>query len=373
MIPRVQKEQLKSLISQSKLLLIQGPRRVGKETLVREVLNELNVEGCFVNAKQKEVKKEIQKGVYPWSANEQLVVIQEAQYLENLNEILEQVLMGEIQSTLIVVCSFIPNIQAELMEALKLEGLVLNMFAPSFYESAQHFGLPEEERLLEERLIFGNYPEVLSNLDNAPDKLMEIIEEAIFTTLSVHDRINKKEPMMRMLRLLAFHVGDTISYNELAEKCGLDNETVERYIKLLEDAFILLKLPSFYNGHRYELKKSHTVYFTDNGVRNALIRNFNETIIRNDMDELWRNYIISERMKWLSMQGVQVEQFFWKTHTKQMMHYIERDENQLVAYKTDWEKRKRVKFPKSFEEAYPEAKLKVINRSTYWSFLTKKK
>ena len=150
---------------------------------------------------------------------------------------------------------------------MRLEGLEINLFAPSFYESAQHFGLPEEDRLLEERLIYGNYPEVLADLVTAETTLNEIIKDAIFTNLSGEERINKGDKLMRMLQLLAFNIGDTVSYNDIAERCGLDNETVERYIHLLEDAFILYRIPSYHTDHRYELKKSNVVYFAANGVR----------------------------------------------------------------------------------------------------------
>ena len=120
-----------------------------------------------------------------------------------------------------------------------------------------------------------------------------------------------------MLQLLAFNIGNAVSYNEISERCGLDNETVERYIQLLEDAFILIQLKPYFNNHRYELKKTNMIYFADNGVRNVLISNFNPTFLRNDMNELWRNYVISERVKWIKLKGIENTVFFWKTHTKQ--------------------------------------------------------
>jgi predicted AAA+ superfamily ATPase len=178
---------------------------------------------------------------------------------------------------------------------------------------------------------------------------------------------------MRMLQLLAFHVGDSVSYNDIAERCGLDNETVERYIKLLEDAYLLINLPSYHTEKRYELKKSNAIYFADNGIRNALISNFNSTFLRNDMDQLWRNYLISERVKWIKMNQLTAETYFWKTHTKQRMDFVEVSENGMRAYKTDWGKAQESQVAQVFAENYPQAKSGVLNRSTYWSFLTSKK
>lgn len=371
MIPRIQQAVFSAKVAENKLVFLQGPRKVGKRTLIESSFEVTKTDFQLFDCSQKKVRKEIEANSI--SSSSPFIVLYEAQYLTNLDVLLESVLMGEINATVVVSCSYIPKVQPELLEAIRLAGLEINLFAPSFYESAQHFGLPEENRLLEERLVYGNYPEVLADLPNAEQTLNAIIQDAIFTKLSSAERINKGEKLIRMLQILAFSIGDAVSYNEVAERCGLDNETVERYIKLLEDAFLLYRLPSYYNGHRYELKKSNVIYFADNGVRNVLINNFNSTYMRNDMDELWRNYVISERMKWLKMNQLEHHTFFWKTHTNQQMDFVEVTQNGTFAYKTDWKKKKNVKLPKSFSDAYPEIKVSVLNRATYWKFLTQKK
>ena len=372
MIPRIQKQTIQDKLQTNKLLFIQGPRKVRKRSLIEEIFQEINEEYSLLDCSVKRTKKSLENEPDQLENVGKYVVLYEAQYLKNLNQLLENVLMGKITSTVIVVCSFVPNVEPELVEAMRMEGLEINLFAPSFYESAQHFGLPEEERLLEERLIYGNYPEVLADLPMAEVTLREIIQDAVFTNLSSKERINKGDKLLRMLQLLAFNIGDTVSYNDISERCGLDNETVERYIKLLEDAFLLFRLPSYSTDQRYELKKSNMVYFADNGVRNVLISNFNPTFLRNDMNELWRNYVLAERIKWMRMHQSKTKVYFWKTHTRQQMDFVELDNDKMRAYKTDWEKRKKVKFPKSFQEAYPHAKMSILNRSTYWTFLSQK-
>ena len=372
-VPRIQKLELTQKIKDNKLVLIQGPRKVGKKTLVKEVLDEVNGSYTFLNCNEKESKKIVENRSVFKELESDFIVLYEAQYLTNFESIVESILMGEISQTTILVCSYIPSMNPDLREAIQQSELELNFFAPSFYESAQHFGLPNEDKLLEERLIYGSYPEVLADLEFAEVKLREIIDEAIFTTFRAGERINKADKLIRMLQLLAFNIGETISYNDIAERCGLDNETVERYIDLLEDAFVLIRLKSYHNNHRYELKKANMVYFADNGIRNVLISNFNPTFLRNDMNQLWKNYLVAERIKWMRMNRLDHKVFFWRTHTKQQLDFLEVKETGIVGYKTDWEKRKKVKFPLSFEEAYPDAKTSPLNRSTYWKFLTQKK
>lgn len=372
-IPRMQEQIIEEKLHSSKLLLVQGPRKIGKKTIVIDALKSKEKEFSLFDCSNKKVRKNLENTSVFKEVTDDFILLYEAQYLTNLGELLEAVLMGEINSSVVIICSYKPQINSDLLEAIQQADLEVNLFAPSFYESAQFFGLPNEEKLLEERLIYGSYPEVISDLKMAELTLREIIQDAIFTNLSASERINKGDKLMRMLQLLAFNVGEAVSYNDISERCGLDNETVERYVDLLEDAFILIRLKPFYNEKRYELKKTNMIYFADNGVRNVLISNFNPTFLRNDMNELWRNYVISERVKWIKMSGIKNKYYFWKTHTKQQMDFIEVKTDRIFAYKTDWEKRKKVKVPKSFSVAYPDAKTSLINRSTYWSFLSQKK
>lgn len=376
MISRIQYAQLKENIATNKLVLLTGPRRVGKRTAVQNALSDLSVSAVEFDASNKKVKKLFEivnaKNLTINFNGKKFVVIHEAQYLENLQDMIELVLSGEINSTLILCCSYEPMIDEVLREVLQMQGLELTLLPTTFYELAQKNSLPEEEKLLEQRLIYGNYPAVTEDLENAELTLREMVQEVIFTNLGVSDRINKGDKLVRMLQIISFNIGEPISYNEIAEKCGLDNETVERYVDLLVRSFILLRIPTYYNGHRYELKKTHVIYFVDNGLRNVLISNFNPMFLRNDIDQLWRNWLISERIKWNRLNGKTAEYKFWRTHTRQSMDFIEIDGQKIAAYKSSWEKKKKVKFPAAFTEAYPTISTHTLNRSTYWGFLTKK-
>ena len=251
MIPRVQYKDLKEKIASNKLLLVNGPRAVGKQTIINEILSATGLPFFELNWKDKPTKKEFEtvdsNSLNAIFGGHRFIVIHEAQYMEKLQTIIEEVLSSDWNITLILACSYEPVMDEVLREVLQLQGLEVQLMHPTFYELAQHNGLTNEEKLLEQRLIYGNYPAVVADLDNAENTLKELVEEVIFTNLGVTDRINKGDKLTRMLQLLAFEVGNAISYNDIGDRCGLDNETVERYIYLLEKSFVLIKLPSYFN------------------------------------------------------------------------------------------------------------------------------
>jgi uncharacterized protein len=376
MLPRILLPKLIDQIRNNKLVLLKGPRRSGKRTIVSAAIDELGLSSCHLDLSNKKVRKDLSAS----SAEEltqkfsetQLIVLHEAQYLENLENLIELVLSDTIRATMILCCSFKPVLSEELHEAIRMEGLELELLPMTFYELAQHFTLPAEEKNLENRLIYGSYPSVVETNENAETLLNDLVQEAIFTQLGAGDRINKEDQLIKMLQIISFNIGEPISYNEIGERCGLDNETVERYIDLLEQCDILIKLSTYYNGFRYELKKTHVFYFYDNGIRNTVIRNFNPIDLRNDLDALWKNWLIAERMKWNRSNGKKKTYLFWRTHTRQTIDFIEFSELGMHAYKSSWEKRKKIKFPKQFTDSYPTISTHTLNRSTYWGFLSKK-
>lgn len=373
---RTQQQLVIKQLATNKVLLISGPRLAGKEELIQSVLEETAMKALQVNAANRKERKIIEESstqeLQATFSGFSIVVIHEAQHLTNLQNIIEEVLSGGIQSTLLLDCSFEPLLDDLLREVLEMQGLHIRVLPPAFYELASANGLPEEEKLLDQRLIFGSYPSVVASLEAAPEILKHLLDTVIVTDLGVTDRINKSDQLLRMLQVLAFTIGEPVSYNEVAEKSGLDNETVERYVTLLEKANILIRLSSFSTEKRYELKKSHLIYFLDNGVRNMLINNFNDSGLRNDLDALWKNWLVAERVKWNNINGRKASYWFWRTHTKQTIDFLEQNGAVFTAYKASWEKKKKVKFPKMFNEYYPDIHGHSINRSTYWSFLTRK-
>lgn len=374
MIQRLLQPLLQEKLAESKIVVLRGPRRSGRKTLLRTVLSNKEEQFITLDCSDKKIRKSLCDGAafQQVVGTKSIVLLEEAQYLENLQELIDLSLNNDQIENLVLSCSFEPVLQEELWEALRFQGLELLLYPLSYPEMVQHTGMGEEEKEIERRLIFGYFPEIITAPEHAETLLEQLVEESIGTQLGANDRINKSDELMRLLRLLAFHVGKVVSYNELGTHCNLDNETVERYIRLLEKTQLLFVLPSYNTDKRYELKKSHIVYFTDNGIRNALIRQFQPIEFRNDLDILWKNWVISERMKANAIAGREPAVYFWKTHTKQEMDYIEVSETGVTAYKMQWDKRKKVKIPASFTEYYPEIKSSGINRSTFLTLLTKK-
>lgn len=374
MIPRLLQTSLSEKLAESKIVVLRGPRRSGRKTLLREVLSGKEDRFIALDCSDKKMRRSLgETADFDAVIGEKtIVLLEEAQYLDNLQVLIDHCLNDDNIENLILNCSFEPVLQEELWEALRFQGLELLLYPLSYPEMVQLNGMGEEEKAIEQRLIYGYYPEIVASPEQAETLLEQLLEESVFTQLGAQDRINKSEQLIRLLRLLAFNIGKAISYNELGSQCDLDNETVERYIRLLEKTQLLFVLPSYCTEKRYELKKSHTVYFTDNGIRNALIRQFQPLEFRNDVDVLWKNWVISERRKANSLAGREAAVYFWKTHTKQEMDYIEVSETGVAAFKMQWDKRKKVRIPASFTEYYPEIKSTGINRSTFLTLLVKK-
>jgi len=241
----------------------------GTNSKVRKELEEQNVEDLLERL-----------------ASKKHLVIHEAQLVENLQALIEFVLFERDDLNLSCSCSFLPYLQAELLEALALQGLIMTFHSPTFQELATSYGIPQLEKSLEERLIFGNMEEVMEQPELAINYLNEQVTAILETQISKQDRINKKEHLLKLLQYISFNIGEHLSYNEIGEKCNLDNETVERYVDLLEKSFVLVKLPVFYNEHKYELKKAHCFYFYDTGIRNACINIFNDVDFEMDSNKL---------------------------------------------------------------------------------------
>lgn len=371
-VREIQKDIAKHL-QKNKILILKAPSFTeGSDLIVNSLSTEQHLIFDFNDKKTKRLFKDFSKETFlEQIAGKHVVIFNEAQFLKNLQQFIEFVLFEEIQVNLICICSYNPPIDDILTEALTQNGLILEFQAPSFKEIANQIGLIEMEKTLEDRLIFGNYPEIVKDKENAAQKLTEYVNHISNYSFSKSERINKKENLKKVLQYLAFNIGQQLSYNQIGLKCALDNETVERYIAMLEKAFLIIKLPVFHTEKRYELQKSHCFYFYDNGIRNAFIQNFNDFDLRNDQDVLWKNWIIAERSKKLHSDNSSKKQYFWLTHTKQEIDYLELSAGNEKAFQIIWDKTDKFKIPKLFSSYYPKINCYKINRSSYWSFLIK--
>ncbi len=380
MIQRKALQELKNGLSKNKVVVVRGPRQTGKLTIVQQVFSPEHSDVLYIDCSVKSQRAHFldQAEFAKITNNKLILVIQNSQFLNNVNDVIDWCFDAEKLENIVLICSYEPEMDNAFWEVFRTSDAEIIVNPLSYEECAEHFGLSNEDKVLDERLVFGYYPEVVSadaDVSAKEETLLAVLEKAIIRHFA-GERINKKEQLIKLLRKLAYQIGEVISYNELGNDCDLDNETVERYILLFEKAGILFKLPSYFTTHKYELKKSFMVYFCDNGIRNALIRAFQPMEFRNDVEQLWKNWALSERRKMLSASTSLVTErsrgYFWLTHTKQRVDYLELSDTSGSAFQLQLSKKAKLKIPKSFVETYPEYKVTAVNRGTFIGFLKKK-
>ena len=245
------------------------------------------------------------------------------------------------------------------------------MYPMSFEEMVGHHNLLDETSLLKHRMVYGYYPDVVVNQGEEKDILKLLADSYLFKDILIWNKIKKSDKIIKLLQALAFQMGNQVSYNELGKIVGLNSETVESYIQLLEKSFIIYRLGTFSRNLRTELKKTRKIYFTDNGIRNAVIGNYNPLELRNDKGALWENFIIGERKKYLAYHNIYVNSYFWRTTAQQEIDYIEERDGKIYAFEFKWSSHKKAKISKTFLKAYPNAITKIITPENFEEFILK--
>ena len=336
-IPRYQADQIKSQLESSRLFILEGPAKNDKLNLVLNIISEISSDHHLLLAAD---IKEAQRNEGTWKKwtkshwDKPYLILHRAELIKDLDGFIEHALSAENSPTIICICDYKPAINEMLAEALSQNGSYVEIYPLSFYEIAQHHGLGTIEQQLEERLIHGAYPNIMAAEENAQEKLNHIIDDMLGRSLSSTDRVNKKDNLKKVLQVFAFEMGNMISFNEVATRTDLDNETVERYVRLFEKAFIVKVVPCFYGGNKYEMKKGASVFFVDNGIRNALINNFNPMDWRQDATQLWRNWLFIEKFKWNNLLQRKSELYTWRTHTTQRIDFMEVFEGNMKGFQT---------------------------------------
>lgn len=375
-IERQQKTQTIHALREGKILLVQGPKGIGKTAFVLDAVETITPRYQILEKtdyRDLNTGEDLKNQLITYAQGSEYLILRNAEYLTHLQSILELALSDDEMPRLVLICSFQPHIDELLLEALKEMDLIIEISPFSFYELAQVKGMGTMEKELEDRLVYGSYPAVILDPEKAEQIVKDLVDHILVAQLGANDRINKKKQLLAVLKTLAFEMGEIISYNDIGIRCDLDNETVERYIDLFEKANLLYRIYSYNGGHKYEMKKGVAIYFADNGIRNAFINNFNSMEWRNDATQLWRNWLFVEKIKWNQNLGRKVEYYTWRTHTKQSVDCLEVENGRMRAYQTSWTKKKNVRFPAGFLKNYPLAETFQLNRSTYWSFLSSKK
>lgn len=366
---------LKENCFKQKVIILIGPRQVGKTTLLKKLQKELNVESKWLNADEADIRQEFVQAntstrlLQLIGSNSKLVFIDEAQQIPEIGMKLKLLIDNFPDIQIIASGSSALDLQNQTNEPLTGRKKEFYLFPLSFQELSNHNSVLEEKRIVNTRLIYGTYPEVVNNPGNEKEVLTEIANSYLYKDILMLDGIRKASILEKLLQALAFQVGSEVRYHELARTIGnIDPTTVEKYIDLLEKTFVIFKLPGLNRNVRNELKKGKKYYFFDNGIRNVLISNFNQINLRQDIGPLWENYLIAERYKYNSYNQIYANKYFWRTKDQAEIDYIEERDGNLNAFEIKWTP-KNVRFPKSFQEAYPNNICKVLNKENYTDFL----
>lgn len=373
-IPQAALSQLKSLVVPGKVVVVYGPRRVGKTTLLKKFLEEeddyLFVSGEDIFVREFLSSQSIEK-LKEFIGEKTLLVIDEAQYIPLIGLNLKILVDHFPHIKVIVTGSSTFDLAKQIGEPLTGRKFVIKMFPISQIELNQIENLSETKSHLESRLIYGSYPEVISISGNEmrQNYLQELVSSYLFKDILIFEGINKSKKLVDLLTLLAFQIGKEVSHTELASRLAISKTTIEKYLDLLEQVFVLINVRGFSRNLRNEVTKTSRYYFYDNGVRNALINNFNGIERRNDVGELWENYLVLERLKKQQYEKIWSHNYFWRTYTQKEIDWIEDREGKLFAYEFKWGAGE-IKAPKLWKEAYPDSSYNCINKENYLSFIT---
>lgn len=372
MVVRLLADEIKSKLFQKKAIVLIGSRQVGKTTLLHDMFannaavlwlngDELDVQNLFLS-----ISADRLKAIF---GTKKIVIIDEAQRIDAIGLRLKLITDTIPEVQLIATGSTAFELNNRLNEPLTGRKWEYNMYAISFQEMVNHHGLLTEKRLLPHRLVYGYYPDVINNAGNEKEILKQLADSYLYKDLLMLDQIKKPEKLVKLLQALSYQVGAQVSYNELANLLDIDAKTVEKYIDLLEKCFVIFKLTTFSRNLRNELKSSRKIYFYDNGIRNSLISNFNQIENRSDIDALWENFLIAERIKYLRYNKVYANYWFWRTKEQKEIDFIEEFNDQITAYEFKWNPKISVKTPKLFLNTYSNASFKIIHKDNFESFL----
>lgn len=373
MVYRLIKEQIEKRLYRGKVIIVVGPRQVGKTTLLRMLTSDTDRRVVVWNCDEPDVRRKLaepsstQLGAE--TANADLILIDEAQRVQNIGITLKLLVDNYPEKQVVVTGSSAIELSNSINEPLTGRKYEYVMYPFSAEELIREFGATEERRMLERRLIYGSYPEVVNLAGEERETLTNLVSSYLYKDIFSFQDVRKPEIIEQLLQALALQVGSEVSFNELGRLLGLTSITVQRYVDLLEKSYVVFHLRSFSRNVRNELKKSRKIYFYDNGVRNALIGDYKPLALRNDTGALWENYVISERMKHNAYSGFYGKSYFWRTQQQQEVDYLEDYDGVLHAYEFKWNPVRQPRLTDTFAKGYPDHTFLVVTTENYQDFV----
>ncbi|TDE46646.1 ATP-binding protein [Flavobacterium rhamnosiphilum] len=361
----------------NKVLILLGARRVGKTELLKNYLQTIP-DGSYLQLNGEDINdanllKERSVANYKrLLLNIDLLVIDEAQTIPDIGLILKLIVDSIDGIKIIATGSSIFDLNNTLGEPLVGRKNTLYLFPLAQMEYSKYENYKQTTEKLEERLLFGSYPELIqySDWEDKKEYLYEIINSYLLKDILVFEGIKHADKIYDLLRLIAYQLGKEVSLQELANQLQMSKNTVATYLDLLSKVFIIFKVEGFSRNLRKEIVKSSRWYFYDNGIRNGIITNFNRLDFRTDVGDLWENYLAVERVKKQNYLKIKSNNYFWRTYDQQELDWLEETADKLSGFEFKWNETKKVKIPAAFAKAYPDATFEVINKSNYLDFIT---
>lgn len=370
MIARTIDERIRPKLNRGKAIILVGPRQVGKTTLIKNFIededylffdgDDPSVRSLLDTPNTDQIKSILKK--------KKIIFIDEAQRINNIGLTVKIIVdqLKDIQVWISGSSSF--YLYDEFNESLTGRKWEYKLFPISWEEFENHVGYLSAERQLEDRLVYGMYPEVLNNPGEEIQVLKELVSSYLYKDILAYGGVKKPEVLDKLVKALALQVGSEVNYNELSQLVGIDRNTVEKYISILENGYVIFRLPSFSKNVRNEIKKGKKIYFYDNGIRNMIIGSMNKIQLRTDVGALWENFLVAERLKQIEYKFILANSYFWRTAQQQEIDYVEEINQKLTAYEFKWNPAKKAKVSKTFINNY-NAEAKLINRENFRDFV----
>jgi predicted AAA+ superfamily ATPase len=368
-------EPLKNYLEPNKVLVIYGPRRVGKTTLLQNYLSQTSLRyrlaiGDDLPTQQMLSSREVNL-IQEYLEGYELLAVDEAQYIPNIGATLK-IIVDQIPGIYVIATgssSF--ELAGQIGEPLTGRKRTLHLFPIAQSELLSVHNPFDLRQNLDDYLIFGTYPEVITSKTRKQkiEKISEIAGSYLLKDILAFDRVRSSRKLWDLLKLLAFQVGSEVSMNELSTSLSVDVKTVQNHLDLLEKAFVIFRLGGFSRNLRREITQKAKYYFMDNGLRNAVIAQFNRLDQRDDIGQLWENFMIIERLKWLHYSSINANLYFWRTYDQQEIDLVEEREGRLYGYEFKWTQTRRVSPPKDWLGTYSNADFRVIEQDNYQEML----
>lgn len=361
---------IENKIGKGKAILLIGPRQVGKTTLINQIVSDKKhlfldsddptVRSLLNNPNTEQLRSII--GQY------KTVFIDEAQRIPGIGLTLKIVTDQFKDVQLFVSGSSSFDLSQELNEPLTGRKWEYELYPISWEEYEDTHGYLVAEQQIENRLLYGFYPDVLNNPGEEKEILKQLVNSYLYRDILAYSNIRKPEILEKLVQALALQIGSEVNYNELSQIVGVDKNTVSNYIDILEKGYVIYRLNAFSKNLRNEIKKNKKIYFYDNGVRNMILGNFNNLDLRQDTGALWENFLITERVKQNNYKDSYAKMYFWRTQQQQEVDLVEEINGQIIGYEFKWNAKKKVKLPKTFVNAY-DAKEEVIDKTNFRNFV----